>query len=146
MHPDLHLNYLALLAALVVKAVLGRLWYGPFFGKAWNRELDYPPDFALSAAAARRASLLRWAGLALTVYVLALAVEVIRPSSWGTGTDEASAAYGFLAALFIWIGFYVPQLLARVAWEGASWKLLRIHAFYHFVALQLAAQILAHWR
>jgi hypothetical protein len=33
-----------------------------------------------------------------------------------------------------------------VAWEGASWRLLRVHLLYHFVALQLAAQVLAYWR
>jgi hypothetical protein len=146
MQPDLHVNYLAILAALVAKAVLGSLWYGPFFGRIWNRELDFPPNFALPPAALYRARVLRWFGLALTTYVLALAIEVIRPSSWGAGTDGPAAIYGFMTALFVWIGFYVPQLLSRVGWEGTSWKLLRIHAFYHLVALQVSGQILTHWR
>jgi len=146
MQPDLQVNYFAIVIALVVKAVLGSLWYGPLFGRIWNRELDFPPNFALPPAALLRARVLRWTGMALTVYVLALAVEVIRPSSWGAGTDGPAALYGFLAALFIWIGFYIPQQLSRVGWEGASWKLLRIHAYYHLVALQVVAQILTHWR
>jgi hypothetical protein len=146
MQPDLQVNYLAIAIALVVKAALGSLWYGPLFGRIWNRELDYPPNFALPAPALMRARVLRWIGMALTVYVLALAVEVIRPSSWGAGVDGPSALYGFLAALFVWVGFYVPQQLSRVGWEGTSWKLLRIHAYYHLVALQVAAQILAHGR
>jgi hypothetical protein len=79
-------------------------------------------------------------------YALALAVAVIRPSSWGAGVDASASSYGFIAALAVWAGFYVPQLLSRVAWEGASWRLLRVHLLYHFVTLQLAAQVLAHWR
>jgi hypothetical protein len=145
MHPDLHVNYLAMLAALVVKAVLGSLWYGPFFGRIWNRELQLPANYAPPKAVVLRARVLRWIGMALTVYVLALAIAVIRPSSWGMDVDGPAAWYGFLAALLIWIGFYLPQQLSRVAWEGTSWALLRIHALYHLVALQIAAQILAHW-
>lgn len=142
MHPDLHVSYLAVLVAIVLKAALGALWYGPLFGRAWNRERGAPPP---GGAALLRARVLRWIGMALTAYVLALAVAAIRPSAWGAGADGAAASYGFLAALAAWAGFYLPQLLSRVAWEGASWKLLRIHALYHFVALQLAGQVLAHW-
>jgi hypothetical protein len=143
--PEFHINYFALLAALVAKAVLGSLWYGPMFGRAWNRELGNAPGFRPQGLLLFRARVLRWIGMALSVYVLALAVALLRPATWGAGTDGPSSTYGFLAALFIWIGFYVPQLLSRVAWEGASWRLLRIHALYHLVALQIAGQIVAHW-
>jgi hypothetical protein len=145
MLPDIHLNYFALVAALLAKGALGHLWYGRFFGKAWNQERGVNPSRE-SRAAHRRSLFLRWLGLALTVYVLALCVQIIRPSSWHAGTDGPSVIYGFFAAFFVWIGFYVPQLFARVAWEGASWKFLRIHAFYHFVVLQLAGFILTNWR
>lgn len=146
MQPDLHVNYAAILLAVAAKAVLGALWYGPLFGRAWNRELGNAPGDRLAGLALLRARLLRGIGVVLTVYVLALAVEVARPSSWGAGVDGPSSTYGFMAALLAWAGFYVPQLLSRVGWEGASWKLLRIHALYHLAALQLAGQILAHWR
>ena len=145
MQPDLHVSYLAILAAVVVKAVLGALWYGPLFGRAWNRELGSAPSFHASGAVLFRARVLRAIGMALTAYVLALAVAVIRPSSLGAGVDASATSYGFLAALAVWVGFYVPQLLSRVAWEGASRRILRVHLLYHFVALQLAAQVLAHW-
>jgi hypothetical protein len=144
MQPDLHLSYPAILAAILIKAALGALWYGPLFGLAWNRELGSRPGYHPSGAVLMRARLLRIIGMVLTAYVLALAVAVIRPSSWG-GVDGSPASYGFLAALAVWCGFYVPQLLSRVAWEGASWRLLRVHLLYHFVALQLAAQALAYW-
>lgn len=143
--PEFDINYLALLAALVAKALLGSLWYGPLFGRAWNRELGNAPGFRPQGGLLFRARALRYIGMALTVYVLAVAVGILRPSTWGVGADGPSSTYGFLAALFIWVGFYVPQLLSRVAWEGASWRLLRIHALYHLVALQVAGQIIAHW-
>lgn len=146
MQPDLHINYLAIALAVAAKALLGTLWYGPLFGRLRDRELGRAPGAPLPAPALLRARVLRLAGMALTVYVLALAVAVIHPSAWGAGVDGPAAGYGFVAALFIWLGFYVPPLFARVAWEAASWRMLRVHALYHLVALQVAAQILAHWR
>ncbi len=146
MESGIHLNYYAIFFALVAKAILGHLWYGPFFGRAWNKELGNPPDARPAAPVLRMATAIRWVGMALTVYVTALAVEVIRPSSWGAAADSPDVVYGFLAPLFIWVGFYIPQLLSGVAWEGASWKLFRLHALYHGLALLLVGQILAHWR
>ena len=146
MQPDLHINYLAIAAAIAAKAVLGSVWYGPLFGRLRDRELGNASGAPLPSSALFRARVLRLAGMALTVYVLALAVAVIHPSAWGAGADGSAAGYGFVAGLFVWLGFYVPPLFARVAWEAASWRMLRVHALYHLVALQLSAQILAHWR
>jgi hypothetical protein len=146
MYPEIHLNYFALAAALLAKALLGHYWYRNFFAKAWDAERGVSSEAALPKPVHRRALILRWLGLALTVYVLAVGVQIIRPSSWNAGVDGPDLVYGFLTALFVWVGFYVPQLLARVAWEGASLRFAGVHAFYHFAALQIASQILAHWR
>jgi hypothetical protein len=37
MQPDIHLNYLAILAAVVAYVAIGSMWYGPLFGKACRR-------------------------------------------------------------------------------------------------------------
>ena len=39
------INWLAVIAATVVAFVLGGLWYGPLFGKAWMKEMGVGPDF-----------------------------------------------------------------------------------------------------
>lgn len=62
------------------------------------------------------------------------------------GPDAPNATYGFYAAFFTWIGFFVPLLLAGVAWENKSWKLFGINAAYYFTALLAAGMILAFWR
>ena len=78
--------------------------------------------------------------------MLAHIVDVWRPSVWKAGADQAAFVYGFFGGFFIWLGFHVPMLLSQVAWEGRSWKLFGLNAAYHFLNLQLAATILAHWR
>jgi hypothetical protein len=146
MHPEIHINYTAVLAAMVANMVLGFLWYGPLFGKAWAREVGVDIAVKPPPKVFARAMTLMVVGTFLTCYVLAHSALVWRPSVWGAGADMPDASYGFFSAFFTWIGFYVPLLLGSVAWENKSWKLFGINAAYSFVALLSAGMILAHWR
>lgn len=146
MYPQIHVNYLAVLAAVVASFLLGWLWYGPLFGKKWaglmNMSMDQKPDPKVMM----RGMGLTLLGAFLTTYVLLHSAEVWRASVWGAGADARSYYYGFFSGFFTWIGFFVPMLLGSVAWEGRSWSLFGLNAAYHFVNLQLIAMILAHWR
>ncbi len=146
MQPQIHINYLAVLAAMLSNIVLGFLWYGPILGKAWQKEMALPPDFKPNPKLMARAMTLMVIGAFLTAYVLAHSVQVWRASVWGAGEDAPNAVYGFYAGFFTWIGFYVPVLFGGVSWENKSWKLFAINASYYFVALQAAGMILAFWR
>jgi hypothetical protein len=144
MQPDIHLNYLAILLAIVAYIAIGFLWYGPLFGKAWAKEAGMSTDCKPDRKVFLRAITLMIIGTFLTVYVLAHGVEVWRPSTWNAGTDASNATYGFLAPFFVWVGYFVPVLLSSVAWENRSWKLFAINAGYYFVALLAAGMILAY--
>ena len=146
MQPDIHLNYWAILVAVAATMVLGFLWYGPIFGKAWMKEMGIPADQKPDPKVMRRGVILMVIGSFLTAFVLAHTGEVWRPSVWKAGADGSAAFYGFFNGFWIWIGFYVPLLLGAVAWENKSWKLFGINAAYYFVMLQLVAMILAFWR
>jgi len=50
------------------------------------------------------------------------------------------------AAIFTWLGFYLPVDLSAVAWENKSWKLFGINTGYHFLMLVVAASILTYMR
>jgi len=146
MLPDIHLNYWAILVAMAASIVLGFLWYGPIFGKAWMKEMGMAPDQKPNPKVMRRGMILMVIGSFLTTFVLAHTGEVWRPSVWKAGADGSAAFYGFSNGFWTWIGFYVPLLLGAVAWENKSWKLFGINAAYYFVMLQLVAMILAFWR
>jgi hypothetical protein len=38
-------SWIAVIVSAAVAFVLGGLWYGPFFSKAWMREMGVGPDF-----------------------------------------------------------------------------------------------------
>ena len=44
MHPEIHINYLAVVAAVIVSFFFGWLWYGPLFGKKWASLMKMPTD------------------------------------------------------------------------------------------------------
>lgn len=146
MVPEINLNYLAILAAVASNIVLGFLWYGPLFGRAWMKEVGMDPARKPEPRVFARAMVLMVIGALLTAFVLAVSIEVWRPSSWNAGPDAPNAIYGFFTAFFVWVGFYVPLLAGSVAWENRSWKLFGINAGYYFAALLAAGMILAFWR
>ena len=146
MHPQLHISYLAIFAAVVASFVFSWLWHGPLFGRKWAALMRMPADFRPERKALLRSLALQLLGTFLMAYVLAHSGEVWRASVWGTGADEPFYVYGFFNAFFTWIGFFVPMLLASVAWEGRPWALFGLNAAYHFINLQIMAMILAFWR
>ncbi|MEQ1773482.1 MAG: DUF1761 domain-containing protein [Burkholderiales bacterium] len=146
MQPVIHLNWFAIAAAVLANIIIGFLWYGPILGKAWMREMGISPDHKPDPAVMKRSMIIMIVSAFLTATVLAHTVAVWRPSTWNAGTDAANAIYGFASAFFTWIGFFVPVLLAGVAWENKSLRLFGINAGYHFVALLAAGMILAFWR
>jgi hypothetical protein len=52
--------------------------------------------------------------------------------------------YAFAAAIFTWLGFFLPGDLSSVAWENKSWKLFFINTVHHFLSLLVAAMIIAY--
>ena len=41
MEPNIHINMLAVVIAVAANFILGWVWYGPVFGKAWGKEMGY---------------------------------------------------------------------------------------------------------
>ena len=80
MEPQISINWLAVLASVVAAMVVGYLWYGPLFGKAWATEMKLPPDFKPTSKQMSRAMVLQILGAFLMTYVLAHDVQVWRPS------------------------------------------------------------------
>lgn len=144
MLPVIPLNYLAILVGVLANVVIGFLWFGPIFGKAWAKEMgleNKEPD----NKAMIKATVIMIIGSFLTAYVLAHSLFVWKPSSWNLPGDGPAWMYGAYAAFYTWLGFYIPLLLGSVAWESKSWKLFFINAGYNLVSLAAIGLILAVW-
>jgi uncharacterized protein DUF1761 len=146
MHPTIHVNWWAVLIAVVVSFVFGWLWYGPLFGKKWAALMKMPADMKPDPKVMTRGMVLMVIGTFLTAYTMVFFSDIWRPSVWGGTGDSPGYYYGFLTGLWVWIGFYIPMQLSTVAWEGRSWALYGLNIAYAFLNLQIIAMILQYMR
>ncbi len=146
MHPQIYLNWTAIVAAVVASFVFGWLWHGPLFGKLWCKLMKITMPKKPDPKAMLRPMALTILGTFLIAYVMNSNVAVWRPSTWSVGADAAPYVYGFFAGFFVWLGYFIPQQLSAVAWERRSWGIFGLNLAFHFINLQIIAMIVAHWR
>jgi Protein of unknown function (DUF1761) len=146
MHPTFHVNWLAVLVAVVAAFIFGWLWYGPLFGKKWAALMKFPTDMKPDPKVMIRGMVLMLIGTFLTTYTVVYVSDVWRPSVWGGSGDAAGYVYALATAFWVWLGFYVPMLFGGVAWEGRPWALFGLNAAYSFLSLLLIAMIVQYLR
>jgi hypothetical protein len=145
--PNIHINMLAILIAVVANFILGFLWYTPLFGKAWGKEMGFNMDQKPPASALIKGMVFMVIGNFLMAWVFAHNMAVWNPVTWGLPPSEMSSnvnGSAIMAAIFTWLGFFVPTDLGTVAWENKSWKLFFINTTYHLLSLVVVAMILVH--
>jgi hypothetical protein len=127
------INWLSVLGAAVSAFVVGGLWYGPLFGKAWMAETGVTEE---TMANRNQAKIFAGAFVLNLVMVVNLAMFV------GPGVGVAyGAAAGFFTGAF-WIA---AMLGVFYLFEGCSLKLWAINGGYAVVALTLMGSILGYF-
>ena len=140
---ELQINFMAILVTVVANFILGFIWYTPLFGRAWGREMGFDMNVKPASGELAKGMTFMVIGNFLMAYVFAhnMAAWTFVP-----GMDEMPAAGTILnAAIFTWLGFFLPVDLGAVAWEKRSWKLFGINTGYHLASLLVAATILTLW-
>lgn len=144
--PEITINYLAVIVCVVVAMPLGFLWFGPLFGKPWARHMGMEEMAQPGGAQMAKSMALFAIGSFLIAFVLAHSIEVWQPSTWNYGPDGSPASYALGAAIWTWVGFFVPLQIGRVAWEQKSWGLVLINSSFDLVRLLVFGFILAYWQ
>lgn len=141
---ELKINMIAILVAVLVNFILGFIWYTPLFGKAWGKEMGYDPNEKPEKSTMLKGMLFMVIGNFLFAYVFAhnIAAWTFVPGISAMG-DVTNA---MMAAVFTWLGFYLPGQLGATVWEKNSWKLFGINTGYHLVSLIVVAMILTFWK
>lgn len=131
-------NYIAVLGAAVAAYVVGALWYGPVFGRAWMKlsgiTRESMKDMPLTPAVAMT---LGFITTLLTSYVMAVFVTLLGP---------INAQAALTLSFWIWIGFVMTTLAGGPLWEGKSFKLFAFNSAHSLVALSVLSLILTFWR
>jgi Protein of unknown function (DUF1761) len=128
-------NYIAVVVAAVVYWLLGAVWYGFLFSKAWMDLEQLSPERAASV------------NLVLTYVItfvlnLVIAFVLAQICAW---RNANTAARGAALGILIWIGFIGPVTYTTHMYEVRPVQLFAINEFYSLVGLALMGAILGAW-
>ena len=127
------INWLSVVIAAVSSFLVGGVWYGPLFGRAWMAEFNFS-----EADLAKRNMALVFGGALLLALVASINLEMfIGP--------KADLAFGATAGLLAGIGWVSTFLGILYLFEMRSLKAFFINAGYCTVSLTLMGMILGAW-
>lgn len=132
--PAVTVNLTAVVAAAVASLVVGWLWYGPLFGKAWVKltgktsmgNKDEMP----------KSMVIVFVGSLATAWILSAFLQL-------TGSSAVLSS-ALSVALWAWLGFQAPEAVGVVLWEGKSWNLFFLNAAQKLVNLLVIATVLTY--
>ena len=126
----LAINWLAILAASVSAFVIGGLWYGPLFGKAW---MDVTGITEEMMAARNQVKIFGFAFVLNVIMAVNLAMFI---------GPEADIVFGAIAGFFTGAFWVSAMLGVFFLFEGRPLKLFVINGGYATVALTVMGTIL----
>ena len=134
------INWLAVIAASLVGFVVGFLWYGPVFGKAWMAESG------MTEEKAKEGNMGKIFGLSFIFqFIMAYCLAMFffgTPEGAAQITIGSATFYGFLTGA----GWILPAFAISGLFEQKSWKLILIHGGYWVVTFTLMGLVLGAWR
>ncbi len=128
------INWLAVLVSTVVGFMIGGLWYGPLFGKAWLKAVGKTEEDLTGGAAP---FVISFFTSAATAIVLALLVNALGLTTAGEGVT---------LGLAVGIGFIAAAMASDYAFCGWRMSLWVIQAGYRVVYSVVMGVILCLWR
>jgi len=124
------LPWLAIIVAVVANMVLGYLWFGPLFGKAW-----------LAAVGKKEDEITQSAGMYVSPIVGALIGAIVLWNVMNAmGTTDLVGGIG--AAFWVWLGFIAFTGLTNSMFRGDKTALWVLESSAHLVGFGLTGAIL----
>ena len=135
------INWIAVIVAAVAFFALGAIWYGPIFGKAWQKGVGLSDDEMKDANMGK---------LFGSAFIFALIISVgMAIFFFGFGTDpdnpmtlSMGAMYGLMTGVF----FLFPSISMNYLFARKSAALMLIDSGYHIVAYTVVGLILGAWQ
>jgi len=129
------INWLAVIAASLTGFVIGGIWYGPLFGKAWMKETGTTEEDIKESNMAKTYGI-TW------VLTLIIAVNL----GFFFNDPSIAAAEGALYGFFTGFGFIAMGIAVNALFEGKSIKYILINGGYWTVMVTLMGLIIGAWK
>ena len=140
------INWLALVCAAILPLIIGFIWYGPLFGKAWMNETG------MTEAKAKQMNPAKTYGLAVIFSFLVVFFIVPQVFLGGMPPDELHGAeqfmtfkHGALHGAIIGLFIVLPVFAINALFEQKSAKYIIINAGYWVLTMSLMAGLINAW-
>ncbi len=135
-------NWLAVLACVVVNLAIGFVWYSPkTFFPAWWKGIGKTEAMAPGSGGMA----MTWTLTVLAGFVQAVFLSFLI-NAMGAGQGGTSLLSGLTAGLMTWLGFVAPTNLVNKLFAGHGLKVWAIEAGNHLVNFLAMGAILGAWR
>jgi hypothetical protein len=133
------INWLAVVVAAAAFFALGAIWYGPLFGKAWQKAVS------LSDEEIKNANMGKLFGSA---FIMALIVSFgMAMFFFGFGPNpDMNAGMGAMYGIMTGIFFIFPSTAMNYLFARKSSTLIAIDSCYHIVAYTIVGVLLGAWQ
>ena len=128
-----NINWLSVIVAAVSAFLVGGVWYGPLFGKAWMEEFGFTEEDL------KQRSVPKTFGLSLLLsFIAAVNLEMFLG-------PEADVMFGGMAGFFAGFGWVATMLGILYLFEMQSLRAFLINAGYCTLALTIMGIVLGAW-
>ena len=133
------LNYLAIIAGIIINQALGAAWYGAL-GKPWMAEVGLTQeDMEAMKGTARMWYPYVVAIVSALIFTLGLAVVM-----QGMGAEDF--VDGLILGVLAAVGFIATSYATTYSFEGRSLKLFLINSGYPLISYAIIGVLLAVWQ
>ena len=131
------INYWAVAVAWIIFCAVGSFWYSPVgFGKRWSK-LSGVDIMKLPQQEANRAIVYVVVSSLVQAFALAVVLNTM---------EVTSAVNGFIAGLFLAVGFTAATTIGVTFYSRKSWSFWLLNAAFFFVTMPINAAIIAAWQ
>ena len=134
-------NLLAVLVAGLIPMLIGSIWYGPVFGKAWLKLIGKTEEEIRATMNPMKMYVVTFIMALVMAYVLAHVLQAFADAYGVTGIPA-----GLQAAFWIWLGFVLTIGYQAVAFEDKKISLFALNMGYNLVTLLAMGTLLGAWR
>ncbi len=140
----MEVHFLPILVCAIISLILGSLWYGPIFGKAWMRLMKVDED-CMSDPIKRKAAQKQ----AMPLYVLQFVLSLIQIWVLANFIVSGATSSGMVTSIWIFTGFILPMAAQGSMWNNDTkkdnWTRFFIVAGFNLVLFILLGIILSRW-
>lgn len=124
--------------------IVGFIWYGPLFGKAWSREMGWGAMTGEQVQAMKKKAMFMYPQQFIAALLMAYVFAHVLGAFYAAQVGR-SVGTGLQGAFWMWLGFILPLKYAEKLFGGKSWKLFLIDSGYWLVSILVMGAIIAGW-